>query len=48
MFKKDISQRRFSHAVVIETETTKTFHISGQIGEGNDLESRKQFPLLPN
>ena len=30
----------FSQVVVIETETTKTFHISGQIGEGNDLETQ--------
>lgn len=30
----------FSQVVVIETETTKTLYISGQIGEGNDLESQ--------
>ncbi len=30
----------FSQVVVVETETTKTLHISGQIGEGNDLESQ--------
>jgi len=30
----------FSQVVVVETKTTKTLHISGQIGEGNDLESQ--------
>lgn len=30
----------FSQVVVIETETTKTLHISGQIGEGDNLESQ--------
>ncbi|WP_298394520.1 RidA family protein [Flavobacterium sp.] len=30
----------FSQVVVVETETTKTLHISGQIGAGNDLESQ--------
>lgn len=28
----------FSQVVVVATENTKTLHISGQIGEGNDLE----------
>jgi enamine deaminase RidA (YjgF/YER057c/UK114 family) len=42
MFKKEYlhPNEGFSQVVVIETETTKTFHISGQIGEGNDLESQ--------
>ena len=30
----------FSQVVIVETETTKTLHISGQIGEGNNLESQ--------
>lgn len=30
----------FPQVVVVETKTTKTLHISGQIGEGNDLESQ--------
>ncbi len=30
----------FSQVVVVETNETKTLYISGQIGEGNDLESQ--------
>lgn len=42
MFKKDYlhPNEGFSQVVVVETETTKTLHISGQIGEGNDLETQ--------
>ncbi|MCZ8197419.1 MAG: RidA family protein [Flavobacterium sp.] len=42
MFKKEYlhPNEGFTQVVVIETETTKTLHISGQIGEGNDLESQ--------
>jgi len=42
MFKKEYLHPKegFSQVVVIETETTKTLHISGQIGEGNDLETQ--------
>ena len=42
MFKKEYlhPNEGFSQVVVVETETTKTLHISGQIGEGNDLESQ--------
>lgn len=42
MFKKEYlyPNEGFSQVVVIETETTKTLHISGQIGEGNDLKSQ--------
>lgn len=42
MFKKEYlhPNEGFSQVVVIETETTKTLHISGQIGEGYDLESQ--------
>ena len=32
------TNKGFSQVVVVETETTKTLHISGQIGEGSDLE----------
>lgn len=42
MFKKNYlhPNQGFSQVVVVETETTKTLHISGQIGEGTDLESQ--------
>lgn len=30
----------FSQVVITETNETKTLHISGQIGEGNDLETQ--------
>ena len=42
MFKKEYlhPNEGFSQVVVLETETTKTLQISGQIGEGNDLESQ--------
>lgn len=42
MFKKEYlhPNEGFSQVVVVETKTTKTLHISGQIGEGNDLESQ--------
>lgn len=42
MFKKEYlhPNEGFSQVVVVETEATKTLHISGQIGEGNDLESQ--------
>mgnify|MGYP006382370739 CR=1 FL=1 len=42
MFKKEYlhPNEGFSQVVVIETEETKTLHISGQIGEGTDLESQ--------
>lgn len=42
MFKKEYlhPNEGFSQVVVVETEATKTLYISGQIGEGNDLESQ--------
>jgi enamine deaminase RidA (YjgF/YER057c/UK114 family) len=42
MFEKEYlhPNEGFSQVVVLETETTKTLQISGQIGEGNDLESQ--------
>ena len=42
MFKKEYlhPNEGFSQVVVTETEETKTLHISGQIGEGTDLESQ--------
>ncbi len=42
MFKKQylFPNEGFSQVVVIETEETKTLYISGQIGEGKDLESQ--------
>lgn len=42
MFKKEYlhPNEGFSQVVVIETEETKTLNISGQIGEGEDLESQ--------
>ena len=42
MFKKEYlhPNEGFSQVVVVETDTTKTLHISGQIGEGDDLESQ--------
>lgn len=42
MFHKDYlhPNEGFSQVVRIETEETKTLHISGQIGEGNDLETQ--------
>ena len=42
MFKKEYLHTNdgFSQVVIIETEGTKTLHISGQIGEGNDLEAQ--------
>ena len=38
MFQKEYlhPNEGFSQVVVVETEETKTLHISGQIGEGND------------
>ncbi len=40
MFKKEYlhPNEGFSQVVITETDETKTLHISGQIGEGNDLE----------
>ncbi|WP_432672851.1 RidA family protein [Flavobacterium sp. SM2513] len=40
MFKKEYIHPNagFSQVVVVETENTKTLHISGQIGIGSDLE----------
>ena len=42
MFKKEYlhPNEGFSQVVITETEETKTLHISGQIGEGNDLETQ--------
>jgi enamine deaminase RidA (YjgF/YER057c/UK114 family) len=42
MFKKEYlhPNEGFSQVTIIETNTTKTLHISGQIGEGNDLETQ--------
>lgn len=42
MFKKEYihSNEGFSQVVVVATENYKTLHISGQIGEGNDLEKQ--------
>ncbi|MFM9988565.1 RidA family protein [Flavobacterium sp.] len=42
MFKKEYlhPNEGFSQIVVIETEEIKTLHISGQIGEGKDLEDQ--------
>jgi enamine deaminase RidA (YjgF/YER057c/UK114 family) len=42
MFKQEYLYRNegFSQVVIIETEETKTLHISGQIGEGDDLKSQ--------
>lgn len=42
MFKKEYlhPNEGFSQVVLIETEETKTLHFSGQIGEGNDLETQ--------
>lgn len=42
MFKKEYlhPNEGFSQVTIIETDTTKTLHISGQIGEGNDLETQ--------
>lgn len=42
MFKKEYlhPNEGFSQVVVIETDANVTLHISGQIGEGNDLESQ--------
>jgi enamine deaminase RidA (YjgF/YER057c/UK114 family) len=42
MFKKEYIHPNtgFSQVVVVATENTKTLHISGQIGEGNDLETQ--------
>lgn len=42
MFKKEYlhPNEGFSQIVVIETEEIKTLHISGQIGEGKDLEAQ--------
>jgi enamine deaminase RidA (YjgF/YER057c/UK114 family) len=42
MFKKEYlhPNEGFSQGVIIETEETKTLHISGQIGEGENLESQ--------
>lgn len=42
MFKKEYlhPNEGFSQVVIVETKETKTLHISGQIGEGNDLEAQ--------
>ena len=42
MFQKEYlhPNEGFSQVVIIETDETKTLHISGQIGEGNDLEAQ--------
>lgn len=42
MFKKEYlhPNEGFSQVVITETEETKTLRISGQIGEGNDLETQ--------
>ena len=42
MFKKEClnPNEGFSQVVIVETDETKTLHISGQIGEGNNLESQ--------
>lgn len=42
MFKKEYlhPNEGFSQVVITETEETKTLHISGQIGEENDLETQ--------
>ena len=42
MFKKEYLHLNegFSQVVITETNETKTLHISGQIGEGNDLETQ--------
>lgn len=42
MFKKQYlhPNEGFSQLVITETSETKTLHISGQIGEGNDLETQ--------
>jgi enamine deaminase RidA (YjgF/YER057c/UK114 family) len=42
MFKKEYlhPNEGFSQVVLIETEETKTIHISGQIGKGDDLETQ--------
>ena len=42
MIKKEYLHKNegFSQVVIIETEETITLHISGQIGEGNDLETQ--------
>lgn len=42
MIKKEYIQPNegFSQVVIVQTENSKTFHISGQIGEGSDLEAQ--------
>lgn len=42
MFKKEYlhPNEGFSQVVITETDETKTLHISGQIGDGNDLETQ--------
>ena len=42
MFKKEYlhPNEGFSQVVVVETNETKTLYISGQIGEGNNLEAQ--------
>ena len=42
MFKKEYlhPNEGFSQIAIIETEETKTLHISGQIGEGENLEAQ--------
>lgn len=42
MFKKEYlhPNEGFSQVVILETKEIKTLHISGQIGEGNDLETQ--------
>ena len=42
MFKKEYidPNEGFSQVVITETDDTKTLHISGQIGDGNDLETQ--------
>ena len=42
MFKKEYIRKNegFSQVVVVESDNVKTLHISGQIGEGIDLETQ--------
>jgi enamine deaminase RidA (YjgF/YER057c/UK114 family) len=49
MFKKEYLHPKegFSQVVLIETEETKTLHISGQIGEGDNLEDQT-FAIFKN
>ena len=42
MFKKEYIHKNegFSQVVVVESDNVKTFHVSGQIGEGIDLKTQ--------